>query len=58
MEIVVNTKRNLFIRVTRREAIELIHSLSEQIICNSPNSGRLETFANNGTDVSIAVVPE
>lgn len=57
MDIVINNKKLLFIRVTRNEAMRLIKSLSEQILSNSSNVGRDETYATNGTDVSIAVEP-
>lgn len=58
MEIAINNEKLLFIRVSRTEAVRLIRSLSEQILANNPNVGRDETYATNGIDVSIAVMPE
>ena len=47
-----------FIRVNRKEAIQLIHSLSSQLMRNNPNYDRLESYTNDGNYFSIAVKME
>jgi hypothetical protein len=60
MEMVEVKKRRgqqgvLLLRVNKREALELIQSLTEQMLSGSPNAGRLERFLPDGRDFSIAV---
>jgi len=45
----------LFIRVSQREALVLINSLSAQLIAKNPNVGRSESFTKDGTYFSIGV---
>jgi len=58
IEIRLNTKKHLYIRMCRKEAMLLIRSLSNQIISNSPNIGREETFTTTGEDFTISVMSE
>lgn len=57
MEIIRN-KKELFIRVTTKEAMQIIKSMTDQIIKNSPNAGRKEFYSNKGEYFTIAVTPE
>lgn len=45
----------LFVNVTEQEAMEIIKSLSSQLLAKSANVGRVETFAKCGTYFSIGV---
>jgi hypothetical protein len=47
----------IFVVVDRTEALEIIQSLSNQILANSSNNGRKESYAE-GKYFSIAVTPE
>ena len=47
--------RIAMLRVNTTEAVRLIHSLTEQILQQSPNTGRWENYCQDGTDFSIAV---
>ena len=58
IEIALNTKKNLFIRMDRATAITLIASLAKQISSNDMNTHRMEEYTNNGIDFSVAVIPE
>ena len=46
------------LRVNKDEAISLINSLTNQIMEESPNSGRHEYFLKDGKEFSIAVHPD
>ena len=49
----------VYINVSDSEAMLLIRSFINQIMAKNPNTGRLETFAENGVYVSIGVnIPE
>ena len=51
-----NREDIVFIRINPNEALQLIQSLTNQLIAKNPNVGRLEQFAkNDGTYVSIGV---
>ena len=51
--------KGLMLSVSTTEALQLIQSLSSQIIAKNPNgSGRHEHYAEDGTYVSIAVNPD
>lgn len=54
---VLNNKSNFIVKVTRKEACEIIASLADQMLKNSSNAGRREWMAENGTDFTIAVIP-
>lgn len=47
--------RGTFVTVTRSEAVRLIESLAHQLETRNPNSGRMESFDQNGEFFSIAV---
>ena len=55
---VINIKKGYFVRIDKISAVKLIRSLTEQIINNSPNSGRWEPRTNKGKEFTIAVIPE
>jgi len=44
-----------FVHVTEREAIEIIQSLSSQLMAKSANVGRRESFTEDGKYFSIGV---
>jgi hypothetical protein len=46
-----------FVTVTRQEALELIRSLTSQLINNNGNSERLESYDDTDTYFSIFVLP-
>jgi hypothetical protein len=48
-------KPGFFVYLTKTEALELIHSLAEQIIHKNPNLGRAESYDRKGRYFSIAV---
>lgn len=53
-----NTKpgKLCFIRVTEGEALQLIQSLTNQLLAKNPNSGRLESHCTGDvTEMTIAV---
>jgi hypothetical protein len=55
-----NKKKNIFnggimIYVSEGEAISIINSLTNQMVNESSNSGRLETYLKDGRNFSIAV---
>lgn len=54
----VNQEHKLcFVHVSRVEALELIRSLTNQMIMNTPNAGRLEsTCKGAATEFTIAVI--
>ena len=58
IEVIDMKGKGLFVRISRTDAIKLIHSLSEQIIANSPNVGRWEPITKEGKEFTIAVIPE
>lgn len=47
--------RIMMVTVSTKEAHALIQSLANQLVAGNPNTGRLETFCEDGTDFSIAV---
>jgi hypothetical protein len=48
--------RLCFVRVTEREALQLIQSLTNQLLSKNPNVGRLESrCTGNVNEMSIAV---
>lgn len=53
-----NKDQGLFIRMSKMDAINLIHSLTAQMISNSPNVGRWEPRDSDGKEFTIAVIPE
>lgn len=59
IDVVAKTKKRervVFVRVNPDEAIQLIRSLTNQLLAKNPNVGRLEQYAkNDGTYVSIGV---
>jgi len=52
---ILEIKTGFFMRVTRKEAIDLIRSLSTQLSQNNPNAERLESYCNKGKYFTIAV---
>lgn len=60
MELIISKgkERVAMVRMTRKEAIQTIQSLTNQILENSPNSGRWECYTKEGIDFSIAVTPD
>jgi hypothetical protein len=55
----INKDKYLMIRVTKKEALALIKSLSNQLLENNCNSGRLESPASGDFNfISIAVNDE
>jgi len=52
------SKKVLLLKVSPEEALDLIRSLTTQMIVRSPNSGRLETYLKDGRNFSIAVVED
>lgn len=50
-----NREPGVVVRVSKNEAIQLINSLTNQLLANSANSGRLETTTVDGQYFSIAV---
>ena len=50
-----NKDQGLFIRMSKMDAINLIHSLTAQMISNSPNVGRWEPRDSDGKEFTIAV---
>jgi len=58
IEVITMKDKGIFIRISRADAMRLIHSLTEQIINNSPNTGRWEPFTKDGQECTIAVMPE
>jgi hypothetical protein len=64
MEIVYFSKKEgggeagMMLRVTEQEAIQLIQSLSNQLLSGSPNAGRTEFFTKHGNYFSVAVHKE
>ena len=48
-------KDSYLMRVTRKEALGLIKSLSGQLLSNNSNAERLESYCNDGDYFSIAV---
>jgi hypothetical protein len=45
-----------FIRVTEREALQLIQSLTNQLLTKNPNTGRLESHCTGDvTEMTIAI---
>ncbi len=51
----IKERKMLFIDVSKKEALVIIKSLTSQMVAESPNVGREETYAEDGTYVSIAV---
>ena len=45
----------IFVNVSKQEALSIIKSLTEQMIAESSNVGRVETFADCGTYFSMGV---
>jgi len=58
IEVIDMNGEGLFVRISRADAIQLIHSMSEQIINNSPNTGRWEPKTKEGKEFTIAVISE
>jgi hypothetical protein len=50
--------KGYYIRLSTREAISLIKSLSSQIVARNPNVDREESFTDKGEYFTIAVIPE
>lgn len=55
---IIRSKEDLFIRITVSEAHALIKSLSSQLLADSPNVGRLESYSDKEEYFSIAVQKE
>jgi hypothetical protein len=47
-----------FIYVSRQEALNLINSLSSQLMHNDSNIGRLESYDDKGDYATIIVLPK
>lgn len=47
-----------FMRLSYQEGISMIESLSNQLHTENLNSGRTEYYTNDGTYVSISVLPD
>lgn len=45
----------LFVTMSETEAIDTIKSLANQLSARNSNTGRMETFLDDGTDFTIAV---
>ena len=58
IEIIKIKRKGLFIRMSEKDALKLIQSLTTQMIEKSPNSGRWEPITKEGKEFTIAVVPE
>ena len=58
MKITRFNKGDLFIHIPQKKALELISSLSRQILRNDPNTERVEFYSNKGEYFTIAVMPE
>lgn len=48
----------MFVEMSKREALETIKSLATQLAANNPNVGRYESYCEDGSYFSIAVVEE
>jgi hypothetical protein len=58
IEVNISKKLGCFIHLSRDKAIELIESLSNQMIHDSPNVGRKEFYDDKGQYFSVAVTPD
>ena len=50
-----NGGKGIFATVSPSEAVRLIQSLSNQLVAGNANSGRMETYLEDGRDFSIGV---
>lgn len=48
----------MMIKVSRKEALEIVQSFMNQILTDNPNCARVEHYTNEGEYVSISVQPE
>ena len=45
----------VFVKVSNQEALEIIHSLSGQLVHKNANYNRIETYAEDNTYFTIAI---
>lgn len=57
IEVIKMKDYGLFIRISQLDAINLIHSLTAQMIADSPDVGRWEPKDSEGKEFTIAVMP-